>query len=73
MTDQAQTLPSTGTFSGIVDGDARVRAGSSLEVKGIIGGDLIVEDGAEVRVSGIVDGRVRFEDAKVEITGIVGG
>ncbi len=50
-----------------------MRAGSSLEVKGIIGGDLIVEDGAEVRVSGIVDGRVRFDDAKVEITGIVGG
>ena len=42
MTDQVQNLPTSGTFRGIVDGDARVRAGSSLEVKGIIGGDLIV-------------------------------
>ena len=73
MTDHAQTLPTSGVFRGMVDGDAHVKTGSRLEVKGIIGGDLIVEDGATVRVSGIVDGRVRFDTAEVEITGIVGG
>ena len=73
MADSVQALPTTGVFKGIINSDARVRAGSSLEVQGIIGGDLIVEDGAEVLVSGIVDGRVRFDDTKVEITGIVGG
>lgn len=65
ITADAQTLPGSGVFQGIVTSDARLRAGSSLEVKGIIGGDLIVEDGAEVVVSGMVDGRVRFADAKV--------
>ena len=73
MTDHAQILPTSGIFKGMIVGDARVRGGSTLEVKGIVGGNLIVEDGAEVLVSGIVDGRVQFEDARVEITGIVGG
>lgn len=73
MTDHAQILPTSGVFRGMIDGDARVTAGSRLEVKGIIGGDLIVEDDGAVRVSGIVDGRVRFDTAEVEITGIVGG
>lgn len=68
-----QDLPASGVFRGIVDGDARVRSGSELEVKGIVGGDLVVERGSRVLVSGIVKGRVVDEGADITMTGIIGG
>jgi hypothetical protein len=75
MTDysSAQELPTSGIFKGIIDGNARVKNGSNLEVKGIINGDLFIEPGSKVLVSGIVDGRVISDGADVELTGIIGG
>jgi hypothetical protein len=74
MTDysNAQVLPASGIFKGIVNGNARVQTGSNLEVKGIINGDLFIEAGSKVLVSGIVDGRVVNDGADVEMTGIIG-
>ncbi|WP_254603146.1 hypothetical protein [Sphingomonas bacterium] len=75
MTDymSAQELPTNGVFNGIIDGDARVKRGSDLDVKGIINGDLFVEAESRVRVSGIVNGRVISDGADVELKGIIGG
>lgn len=68
----AQILPMTGVFRGIVKGDARVRRGSDLEVKGIVSGDLVIEPGCRVLVSGIVSGRVIDQGGDVTLTGIIG-
>jgi len=69
----AQELPTSGIFKGIVNGNARVKSGSNLEVKGIINGDIFIETGSKVLVSGIVDGRVVNDGGDVELTGIIGG
>lgn len=69
----AQELPTSGTFKGMIGGDARVKSGSNLEVKGIIAGDLHIEPGSKVVVSGIVEGRVINDEADVELTGMIGG
>ena len=69
----AQELPTSGIFKGIIDGNARVKRGSDLEVKGIINGDLFIEAASTVLVSGIVKGRVINGGAEVELKGLVGG
>lgn len=73
MKVNVQELPNSGVFRGIVDGDARVRSGSRLEVKGIINGDLHIEAESKVLVSGIVKGRVINDGSEVELTGIIRG
>jgi len=73
MKVDAQELPKSGVFKGIVNGDARVRSGSNLEVKGVINGDLYIEAESKVLVSGIVEGRVINDSSEVELTGIIGG
>ncbi len=67
-----QDLPTSGVFTGIVGGSARVTRGSRVEVKGIVQGDLLVDAGATVLVSGFVKGRVPGDGADVRVTGIVG-
>ncbi|GAA3707839.1 hypothetical protein GCM10022268_16500 [Sphingomonas cynarae] len=73
MKIDVQELPNSSVFKGIVDGDARVRRGSNLEVKGIVNGDLHIEAESKVLVSGIVKGRVINDGSEVELTGIIGG
>lgn len=75
MTDYstAQELPTSGVFTGMIAGDARVKSGSVLEVRGMIDGDLFIEAGSRVVVSGMVDGRVVNEGSDVELTGMIGG
>jgi cytoskeletal protein CcmA (bactofilin family) len=68
----AQELPTSGIFKGMIDGNARVKSGSNLEVRGMIDGDLFIEAGSKVLVSGMVEGQVINDGSDVELQGMIG-
>lgn len=68
----AQELPISGIYKGLVVRNARVKSGSNLEMRGMIAGDLFIEPGCKVLVSGMVDGRVMNDGSDVELTGMLG-
>lgn len=57
---------------GMIVGDARVRAGGTLELYGTVTGDVHIERGGRAIIDGTVAGSVR-NDGRVEIAGVIGG